>query len=412
MGDAPRERIRPGGRRRAMPEVHVSQVIPLSKPDILDEDVLEVAEVLRSGRLTLGPKLDQFERLVAWRAGRPYAIAVGSAASAMNLGLLALGVGPGDEVVAPAFAFAGTVNGILHVGAKPVFVDCDPGSLNMCLADAERKISERTKCVIGASVFGNPAGMRELASLCARFEVPLLEDAGGGIGTTIGREAVGRFGRIAVCSFYPNKPVTTGEGAVIVTHDDRVAELCRSMRNQGRPVAEAPRHLHIPGLGSWLDHERLGFSCRMSDLNAALGVSQMRRLDETIRLRQLVADAYFRRLIDHADLILPTIAPETRMSWSVYVVRLSDRFTQQDRDEIIAGLRRHDIGACNYFPPAPLLPHFRKPFGFRPGDFPVTERVSQRTLALPFFTRLTEREQDLVCQTLTLMMKRMVFARE
>lgn len=390
----------------------MSQVIPLSRPDILDEDLLEVAEVLRSGRLTLGPKLEQFERLVAARAGRPHAVAVGSAASAMKIALTALGVGPGDEVIAPAFAFAGTVNCILHVGAIPVFVDCDPATLNMCATDTERRITERTKCVIGASVFGNPAGMSELASVCSRYEIPMVEDAGGSIGTTIGRDAIGRFGRIATFSFYPNKPVTTGEGGALVTHDDRLAELCRSLRNHGRPVAEAPRHLHIPGLGSWLDHERLGFSCRMSDLNAALGIAQIRRLDETMRLRQFVADGYFRRLIDNHDLILPTIAPETRMSWSLYVVRLSDRFTQHDRDEIIAGLRRHDIGACNYYPPCPLLPHFRKPMGFTPGDFPVAERVSQRTLALPFFTRMTEREQDLVCQTLALMMKRMVFARE
>ncbi|HMN95349.1 MAG TPA: DegT/DnrJ/EryC1/StrS aminotransferase family protein [Phycisphaerales bacterium] len=390
----------------------MTQLIPLSSPDIRDEDLLEVAEALRSGRLTLGPWVEQFERMVAHRAGRPFGVAVGSAAAAMAVSLRALGIGPGDEVVTPAFAFAGTAEAILQVGATPRFVDCDPGTLSLDLGAVERAITPRTRCVLAEVVFGNPAGLRELALLCARHEVPLIEDAGGGLGTVVGGEALGRFGRLAIFSFYPNKPVTTGEGAVIVTHDDRLADLCRSLRNHGRPSREAPRSMHSPGLGSALLHERLGWSCRMSDLNAALGLSQLRRLDEIMHLRQCVADGYLRRLMDKPDIILPTIPPETRMSWSVWVVRLSDRFTSLDRDEIIAGLRRHDIGACNYYPPVPMLPAFRKLAGHEPGSFPMAESASQRTIALPFHNRLTEREQDLVCQTLDVMMQRTAFARQ
>lgn len=386
-------------------------LIPLSKPDISDDDLIEVAEALRSGRLTLGPKVEQFERMVAGRTGRPHGVAVGSGGSGLRICLEALGIGPGSEVLVPAFAWVGAANAVHLSGATPVFVDSDPGTLNMDVVQAERKITERTRCLMMIPVFGNPTGLRELASLCSRHEIAGLEDASAGLGTTIGRDAVGRFGRLAIFSFYPNKPVTTGEGAMIVTHDDRLADACRSLRNNGRPLKEGPRHLHLPGLGSWLDHERLGWSCRLSDMNAALGIAQLRRLEETIRLRQNVADGYFRRLSGHADLILPTIPAETLMSWPMYVVRLTDRFTQNDRDEIIAGLRRHDIGACNYYPPAPLLPHFRRALGHKPGDFPVAESVSQRTIALPFHNRLTPREQDLVCQTLDLMLKRSAFAR-
>lgn len=389
----------------------MSQLIPLSRPDIRDEDLVEVAEALRSGRLTLGPHVEQFERMVAARAGRPHGVAIGSASSAVAVALRALGIGTGDDVLTPAFAFAGTAEAILHVGATPRFVECDPGTLNMDLGAVERAITPRTRCVVTEAVFGNPAGLRELAMLCARHEIPLLEDAGGGLGTTVGGEAAGRFGRMAVFSFYPNKPVTTGEGAVVVTHDNRLADLCRSLRNHGRPCHEPPRSMHSPGLGSSLSHERLGWSCRMSDLNAALGLSQLRRLDEIMHLRQCVADGYVRRLMDTPDIILPTITADTRMNWSMWVVRLSARFTEADRDEIIAGLRRHDIGASNYYPPIPLLPPFRTLLGHTPGEFPVAESASQRTIALPFYNGLTEREQDLVCQTLDVMMQRVAFSR-
>lgn len=389
----------------------MSELIPLSAPDIREEDIAEVAETLRSGRLTLGPRCDEFERLVALRVRRPYAVAVSSSAQALRIALEALGIGAGDEVLVPAFTFVSAVNAVILAGARPVFVDCEPGTLNMCPAGAEAAITERTRCLMGVPIFGNPAGMQRLASLCTRAEIPMLEDASGGLGTTIGGEALGRFGRAAVFSFYPNKVVTTGEGAMIVTHDDRVAGLCRSLRNQGRPLEEGPRHLHIPGLGSYLDHERLGWSARMSEINAALGVSQLRRLDETIRQRQLVADGYFRRLGGSTDLILPTVTPETFMSWPLYVVRLSDRFTQMDRDEIIGGLRRHDIGACNYYPPVHLLPHVQRVRRHRPGDFPVAESVSERTIALPFFTRMSGHQQDVVCQTLELMIRRTTITR-
>ena len=402
--------------------------IPLSSPDITDLEIRLVAQTLRSGRLSIGPRLEEFERLVGDRVNRPHAVGVNSGTSGLHLVLLALGIGPGDEVITPAFSFVASANCILYVGATPVFVDCDPRSLNMRFEDVESAITEKTKAIIGVEVFGNPSGMLELAALAARYEIPLVEDACEGLGGRKGPDPIGRFGRAAVFGFYPNKQITTGEGGMIVTHDDKLADLCRSLRNQGRsganlasgtglhgmPPSDIPPGLGVglgAALGSWLVHERVGYNFRLSEINAALGVAQMQRLDEMIEARQRVASAYTRRLLGHPHLIVPTVDEDTFMSWFVYVVRLSDQFSVDDRDTILEGLRRHEVGASNYFPPIPLLPPYRKQFGYSPGDFPVTESVSQRTIALPFFNRLTDEEVDLVCQTLEVMITRLTFSR-
>jgi perosamine synthetase len=413
--------------------------IPLSAPDITELEIRTVVQTLRSGRLSIGPRLEEFERLVGARVNRPHAVGVNSGTSGLHLALLALGIEPGDEVITPAFSFVASANCIMYVGAKPVFVDCDPLTYNMRTEDVEKAITEKTKAIIGVEVFGNPSGMLELAALAARYEIPLVEDACEGLGGRKGKDPIGRFGRVAVFGFYPNKQITTGEGGMIVTHDDKLAELCRSLRNQGRAgtnvatglgggtgAGAAGRGMHavpgfeiVPGLGvglgaalgSWLVHERVGYNFRMSEINAALGVAQMQRLDEILEMRQAVAAAYTRRLLGHPHLIVPTVEEGTVMSWFVYVVRLTDQFTVEDRDTILEGLRRHEVGASNYFPPIPLLPPYRSRFGYQPGDFPVAESVSQRTIALPFFNRLTEEEIDLVCQTLEVMINRVTFAR-
>ena len=382
--------------------------IPLAQPDISEQEIAGVADVLRSGRLSQGPRLRGFEAALAERCACPGAVAVSSGSAALDLCLQALDIGPGDEVITPAFSFVASANCILHVGATPVFVDCDPRTLNMRRDEVEKRITPKTKAIVAVEVFGNPAGMADLAALCAKHEIPMVEDGCEGLGGRAGDEPIGGFGRVAVFGFYANKPITTGEGGMIVTHDDRIADLCRSMRNQGRAAGSIEAG---QGLGSWLAHERLGYSFRLSEIHAALGVAQMRRLSELIEARQRVAAAYTRRLMGHTDLILPTVEPDTFMSWFVYVVRLSDRFSAKDRDYIINGLRRHDVGAGDYFPPIPLLPFYRQRFGYEPGDFPVAESVGHRTVALPFFTRLTDREVDLVCQTLEVMMTRITFAR-
>jgi perosamine synthetase len=411
----------------------LANAIPLSSPDITDHEIRAVTAVLRSGRLSIGPKLDEFEALVALRCRRPYAVGVNSGTSGLHLLMLALGIGPGDEVITPTFSFVASANCVMYVGATPVFVDCDPRTYNMRLEDVEKAVTPRTKAIVGVEVFGNPSGMVELAALANKYEVHLIEDACEGLGGRKGPDPIGRFGRAAVFGFYPNKQITTGEGGMIVTHDDKLADICRSLRNQGRAGSNTatgtgggPAHPHVlpsevtPGLGfglgaalgSWLVHERVGYNFRLSEINAALGIAQMERLDEILEQRQRVADAYTRRLMSNSHVIVPTVDEGTLMSWFVYVVRLSEEFTATDRDQIMEGMRRHEIGVSNYFPPIHLLPPYRNRFGFRPGDFPVSESVAQRTIALPFFNRLTDDEIDLVCQTLEVMIQRVMFARK
>ena len=387
----------------------VNQIIPLSRPDISPDDIRAVTDVLRSGRLSLGPAMNTFEEMLASRVGRSEGVAVSSGTAGLHLLLEALGVGPGDEVITPAFSFVASANCIEHAGATTVFVDCDPITLNVRAEDVEAKITDRTKAIIGVEVFGNPTGMRELAALSAKHEIPLIEDACEGLGGRLGSDPIGTFGRAAVFAFYPNKQITTGEGGMIVTDDTRLADACRAMRNHGRNMSRRT----APGsTGTRLDVDRLGWNYRMSELHAALGVSQLERLDQIMEHRARVADTYTRELSTMSDLIVPTIEHDVTMSWFVYVVRLSAPYTAQDRDEIIEGLRRHDIGAAHYFPAIPLFPHFREKYGLEEGDFPVAESVSQRTIALPMFVGLTEVEIQLVCQTLSLMMTRSRFRHE
>jgi len=262
-------------------------------------------------------------------------------------------------------------------------------------------------------VFGNPAHMDELAQLSQRYEIHLVEDACEGLGGHSGNNQIGSFGRLAVFGFYANKQITTGEGGMIVTDDDRLADLCRSLRNHGREDhSSKSENDRSNELGTWLSHHRIGFNYRLSECHAALGCSQMNRLDEIIEQRQRVAASYTRRLLANPDIIIPTVESDVFMSWFVYVIRLSDRFTFSDRDTIIEGLRRHDVGASNYFPPIHLQPPYQKMFGYKPGDFPVCESISERTIALPMFNRLTDREIDLVGQTLEVMMMRITFTRD
>jgi dTDP-4-amino-4,6-dideoxygalactose transaminase len=380
--------------------------IPLSQPDINDSDIQAVTAVMRSGRLSIGPQQEQFERMVAMRAGRSHGVAVSSGTAGLHLVLLALGVGPGDEVITTPFSFVASANCILMAGATPVFVDIDPASLNLDPTKLEGAITEKTKAIIAVEVFGNPRHMDRIAQVAGAHEVPLIEDACEGLGGMHMGKPIGSFGRTAVFGFYPNKQITTGEGGMIVTDDDRLADLCRSMRNQGRP---ADAHTgDATKSGAWLAHERMGYNYRMSEIAAALGCSQMQRLDTSLKARRNVAGMYMRRLMDFDDLILPNVQPDTEedMSWFVFVVRLSDQYGHTERDRIITGMRRHEVGASNYFPCIHLQPFYRERFGFKKGDFPIAESISERTIALPFFNRMDQTQVELVCHTLKVMIQR------
>ncbi|MBI1337586.1 MAG: polysaccharide biosynthesis protein [Phycisphaera sp.] len=393
--------------------------IPLSQPDITDLEIDAVIETMRSGRLSIGPRQARFEELVADRTQRRLGIAINSGTAGLHLVLLALGIGPGDEVITTPFSFIASANCILYVGATPVFVDIDPRSLNMNPALVEKAITPKTKAIIAVEVFGNPCHMEKIAQVAQRHEVPLIEDCCEGLGGMHMGKPIGSFGRAGVFGFYPNKQVTTGEGGMIVTDDDRLAEACRSMRNQGRPVADhtAPNQAPVkptgpsgdPFLslgGSWLHHERLGYNYRLSEISCALGIAQMERLDVMLESRRRVASLYMRKLMDCPDIILPNVEVWEDMSWFVFVIRLNDLYTQVERDRIIVGMRRHEIGASNYFPPIHLQPFYREKFGFEKGAFPLTESVSQRTIALPFYNQMDETQVELVVHTFKVMLQR------
>jgi perosamine synthetase len=369
-------------------------------PDITQAEIDAVAEVMRSGRLSIGPRQDRFEEMVADRAGRRHGVAVSSGTAGLHLALLALGVGPGDEVITTPFSFIASANCILHVGAKPVFVDIDCASGNMDPEKLEEAITPKTKAIVAVEALGNPRHFDRYVQIAAKHEIPLVEDCCEALGCVYKGRPAGSFGRVGVFAFYPNKQITTGEGGVIVTDDDRLAELCRSLRNQGRAVTK------FPDEGTWLQHPRLGYNYRLSEIAAAIGVVQMERLDEMLTRRQEVACQYFDRLMDNSHVILPNIADDTQMSWFVFVVRLTDQFAAKHRDRIITGMRRHEVGCANYFPPIHLQPFYREKFGYQPGDFPATESVAQRTIALPFFNRLDATQVELVALTLNVMIQR------
>lgn len=385
----------------------MSHEIPLSRPDITDREIDAVASVLRSGRLSIGPVLEDFERRIARYTGNEFAVGVNSGTSGLQLCLNALGVGPGDEVITSPFSFIASANPILMAGATPVFADICPRTLNMDPAALEKAITPRTKAVIVVETFGNTAYMDQYAQIAARHEIPVVEDCCEALGCTLKGRQAGSFGRIGVFGFYPNKQITTGEGGMIVTNDKRLAELCKSLRSQGRPVGGTAS----PGTGNWLSHERLGYNFRMSEINAALGVVQMERLPGIIQARQRVAEMYIRRLMHVDDVILPTVDDGSTTSWFVFVVRLAPSYSRESRDRIIAGLRRHDVGAADYFPCIHLQPFYRERFGFGPGDFPIAESVSARTIALPFHNDLTDSEIDIVARTLEHMIKRETIGR-
>lgn len=365
--------------------------IPLSSPHLTDIEQQAVADVLHSGRLSLGPKVVQFEEMVASYAGARHAIAVSSGTSGLHLCVKALGIGDGDEVITSPFSFVASANCILYERAVPVFVDIDPRTLNLDIRHLESRITDRTKAVLPVHVFGLPCDMRPLMELAARHDLHVIEDACEAIGAKYDGRQVGTFGECGVFAFYPNKQMTTGEGGAIVTDSDAIAAHCRSLRNHGR-LDDDP----------WLAHERLGYNYRLSDIHCALGVAQIGRLEELLSKRRAVAETYSCLLKEVEGITLPCQLTGMTRSWFVYVVLLDVQFSRMRRDRILEGLKARGIGCSNYFPPIHLQPFYARSFGFREGDFPITESVSGRTIALPFYGDLREEDMRYVVDGLRL----------
>jgi perosamine synthetase len=344
-----------------------------------------VRDVLRSGRLSLGPMLERFERRFADWLGVEDAVAVSSGTAALHLGVRGHGWGAGDEVVTSPFSFVASANCLLYEQVRPVFCEIDPATLNLEPGAAAAAVGERTAGLLPVHIFGWPAPMAELERLADERGLGLLEDACEALGAVHEDGArVGARGHAATFAFYANKQLVTGEGGMLIPADSTAAERARSERNQGR--AEDM---------SELAHARLGFNYLLTDLAAALGVAQLERLDELLAARARAAALYRDRLtaIEGLELLLEDRPPERR-GWFVYVVQLP---ADADRAAVIAELARRGIESKPYLPCIHLLPFFRERFGHREGEFPVAERVAARSLGLPFYSAIGEQQIDQVC---------------
>ncbi len=370
-------------------------MIPLSRPDITPADRRAVARVMRSDFLSLGPELPAFEREFARFAGTRHAVAMSSGTAALHVAMVACGVGPGDEVITSPFSFVASANAPLFVGARPVFVDIDPATLNIDAAGIERAITRKTRAILPVHVFGLPCDMTPVLAVARRHRLTVIEDACEAIGAACRGRKVGTFGKCAVFAFYPNKQMTTGEGGMLVTDDARLAAHARSLLNQGRG-----------GSGEWLAHPRLGYNYRLDEMSAALGRSQLARLPRMLRARARVAAGYRRLLSGIPGLrFLETPRGMTR-SWFVYVVLLPEGVSRAD---VQKGLREAGIDTRPYFPPIHLMQREWRGagrLGLKQGPFPVTESVAERTLAIPFWTSMPEATVRRVAATLRRVLSR------
>jgi len=360
------------------------ETISMSSPDINENDIEAVVEVLRSGRLSLGQKTEAFEEAIARYIGVRHAVAVSSGTAALHLIVRALGLGSGDEVLVPSFTFAASINVLLYENAVPVFCDIEDITYNLDPSRLEERITSRTKAILAVDVFGHPADWESICSIAARHNLRLIDDSCEALGAEYRGRKVGQFGDAAAFAFYPNKQITTGEGGVLVTNDPEIAAMARSLRNQGRGE-----------MGSWLEHERLGFNYRMDEMSAALGLSQLRRIETFLAKRKNVADLYTSRLRAVPRVRTQFVRPHVRMSWFVYVITLDE---DVDRGAVVETLKERQIPARCYFPPVHLQTYIAESEGRQIPMLPVTESVARRTLALPFHNHLAPGEVDKVVE--------------
>jgi perosamine synthetase len=361
--------------------------VSLSKPwlDEREEDL--VAEVLRSGRLSLGPTIDRFEEAFAEVVGAPYAAAVSSGTAGLHLLAVTAGIGPGDEVVTSPYSFVASANCAIYQGATPVFADVDRRTLNLDPGAVEAVIGERTRAVVAVDIYGYPCELDELRALCELHGLALIEDACEALGARYRGRPVGSYDVPAVFAFYPNKQITTGEGGIVTTHSEDEWRLLCSLRNQGRADS-----------GGWLEHARLGFNYRIDDVRAAIGLGQLEKLDEILAARARVAGRYGELLADLEGLGLPLADDrDHERSWFVYVVTLPPG---TDREAVISELDARGVQTARYLPCIHLQSYMRERYGFEPGLCPNAEEMSTRTLALPFHARLDDDDQTYVAGAL------------
>ena len=360
--------------------------VPLARPDVSPREIELVTQVLRSDVLAMGGFTQRFEADIAGLAGRGHGVACSSGTAGLHMAVRALGIETGDEVITTPFSFVASTNCLLYEGAKPVFVDIEEDSLGLDPDRIGAAATPRTRAILPVQVFGRPCQIDPIVSHARQAGWSIIEDACEGLGSTYGGRPLGNFGDIAVFAFYPNKQITTGEGGMAVTDDPALADVMRSLRNQGRDTD-----------GTWLRHVRLGYNYRIDEMSAALGVAQVERLAELRAGRNRVAAAYGRALGGRDWVQLPAAGPGEDVDWFVFVLRFAPEL---DRDRLLTQLAERGVPSRPYFAPIHLQPYLRSTFGFKPGDFPITERVAASTLAIPFSSQMTDEDVRYVAEVL------------
>ena len=388
---------------------HNNNLVPMSSPDVNQSDLDAVISTLKTRYLSIGPKIQSFEKKFCDYTGAKHAIGVNSGTSGLHLCIRAADIKAGDYVITTPFSFVSSTNVILFEKAVPIFVDVDPLTGNMDAEQVAQAVKDlrsgnqekmrhwlprkgaasngTLRSILSVDVFGQPADYNKLQASAKEHQLILIEDSCEALGATYESKPAGRLGDFGVFAFYPNKQITTGEGGMIVTDNDKHADYMRALRNQGR----------APG-DTWLQHTYLGYNYRLDEMSAALGISQMERVEQLLTNRQRVADFYTSKLSVIDGVETPYIAPATtRMSWFVYVIRLSRDI---DRDQTAEKLIAAGIPVRPYFLPIHLQPYIAQQFGYQQGDFPATEDLGKRSLAIPFSGIMTEKQVDIVCEVI------------
>ncbi len=347
--------------------------IQIAKPYIDNDDIGGVVEVLKSGWLSLGPKLKEFEENLAEYVGVKYALAVSSGTAALHLGVRALGLKAGDEVITSPFSFVASSNCLLYEEVKPVFVDIEETTFNMDPSLIEGAVSKKTKAILPVHIFGQSADMDPILTIAKKYNLKILEDACESLGSEYKGQMTGTMGDIGTYAFYPNKQMTTGEGGMMVTNSKDIYDLCDSLRNQGRAEGD-----------EWLLHERLGYNYRLDEMSASLGITQLQKIDWMIEEKRKIVSWYNQMLEDIADVEIPKIGPDRTHSYFVYVIRVKNK----KRNRLMRELEKKGVQTKPYLSVIHLQPFMRKMFGFKEGDFPISESVSDETLALPLYIGL------------------------
>jgi perosamine synthetase len=362
--------------------------VPLSGAWLDEREEELVVEVLRSGRLSLGPAIDRFEELIAERVGAPYAAAVSSGTAGLHLLCRIAGFGAGDEVITSPISFVASANCFVFEGATPVFADVDPVTLNLDPEAVEAAITPRTRGIVAVDMFGYPCELDELRAIAGRHGLTLIQDSAEALGAEYKGRLIGSHGPSAVFAFYPNKQITTGEGGVVTTHSEEEHRLLVSLRNQGRSYEG----------GGWFHHVRVGFNYRWTDIQAAIGIGQLEKLERILELRRAAAERY-NELLSGVESVTPLAADDEDhiRSWFVYVLALDPAI---DRGRVMEDLRARGIATAEYVPCVHLQPYMREAYGFGEGLCPVAEDFSARALALPFHTRIEEDDQAYVVEAL------------